>query len=124
MGRRMASTLRKMSEPEAAWMGGMFEGDGHYTMGSYIMGGKGPYFHAEIGVTNNLPEVISACLRATGTGRVRLHSSPIGSEGPMGIRKAHTYRWILSQRNTIEDFFRAIAPYSTKAQTGLAKLKE
>ena len=111
------SDVRVMSDVEAAWMGAIFEGEGSGIVGDYPSGvGHYPTRKITAVVANTDPEVLSACLRFTGSGRV------YGKPAVPGHRPA--FAWTIQKRNSALDFLHQIAPYSWKAQRTLDRAAE
>lgn len=111
-----APKLRQMSIVETAWMGAMVEADGHVTIVRSL--GKNhvmPSVH--VAVTNADPEIMSACLRVTGTGSV------FRKKPPTNLRETKPcYRWNIQAWLDALGFLRRIRPYSMKAQQALNDL--
>ncbi len=103
----LPSRLRRMSPVEAAYMGGMFDGEG-----SFWLRGDDRAGHRRLNVTNYDPEIISACFRLTGTGSA---SAAIVGNNKLSLR------WVLVRQLEIRDFLQQIEPYSARAGGMLQK---
>lgn len=103
---RKPSQVRQMTPIEAAWVGAMIEGEGCI---SISRSHSDTYDNYHLIVGNNSLEVISAMLRATGTGNVYLRAN------------GRLFTWEVGRINSIYDIARQIAPYSEKAQRLLAR---
>ena len=98
-------------------MGAMIEADGHYWISAQL-GPRNVTPSVHVGVTNTDPEVMSACLRVTGAGKVRPHDS--------GLSKLTStkpcFRWYVQAWLDTLGLLQRIRPYSMKAQTALTKI--
>ena len=115
------SSVKEMTEIEAAWMGALLEGEGTAEVAWYpTRQGSGRYTpRIRASVVNTDPELMSACLRLVGTGSVSPRSPREGSFG----KHKQQFVWTLQARNSVLDFFHRVAPYSMKAQDALTRWK-
>lgn len=97
----LAPTIRQMSNEEAAYLGGLFDGDGSvYPRRKQWV----------ICIANNDPELISAPLRFTQTGSV---------QSAIARGKLHML-WHLYRQADVLEFLIQIRPFSAKAQEVLS----
>jgi hypothetical protein len=101
---KLQTTLRKMSEPEKAWVGAFIDAEG----GFYVIA-RGTW---NVNVVNTEPEFLSALLRAT-------HLGVVISKNNHSQAKKHwkpAFQWTFATRVDVDALAEAIAPYSLKAQ--------
>jgi hypothetical protein len=100
-GRKMnyqSSRVRKMTEPEAAWVGAMIEAEGSVVFAPQV----------RVAVVNSDPEIISALLRATGSGTVQIRQPHLGTK--------LLYCWWMSKWREVQALVAQAGPYSMKLQ--------
>ena len=103
MSRRRPSRVRKMNDVEQAYVGAMIDGEGFVGRQSY-------WRHWRIIVTNTSYEIISAMMRATGTGCIVYRA-----EGK-GRRLKPQLQWAVQAQEDVMDIARQCREYSTKLQ--------
>ena len=105
---RQPNACRQMSVVEAAWIGAMLEAEGcciwYDNNGSRTVRAT---------IVNTDPEIMSACLRLTQTGRVT---------GLLRERHRLCFHWNLNPWNSVQSFLGQVAPYSMKAQVALKEM--
>lgn len=104
---RLPSRLRRMRLEEAAYMSGIFDGEE-----SFWLRGDDTAGHRRLNVSNQDPEIISACFRFTGAGGVGI---TIINDNKLCLQ------WLLVRQAEIEDFLWQIKPYSARAEGMLQK---
>jgi len=114
-GNIQPSSLREMSEVEAAWVGAVVDTDGCVYRNRNV---TVPF--TTVSVVNTSLELISALLRVTGTGSIYYRAR---GWTRWGERKTPTLTWAVGGRKTIRALLERIAPYSTKAQQHLEEAK-
>ena len=102
---RLPSRLPRMTLEQAAYLGGLVDGDG-----SIWQHRRGGWF---ISVGNNDPELISACLRFTQAGSVST-----------GIRRNKLHMiWMLGRQEEVLYFAQQLLPYSAKVHDKIRRLE-
>lgn len=120
----LPSSVREMSPVEAAWMGAIFEGEGSGVVGVYRTGARRKLQNTiRACVANSDPEVLSACLRLTGAGRIYYRAVNHAAVQRLIPSAKPMYQWWLGRKNDALDFLRQIAPYSWKAEGTLQRVQ-
>ena len=102
-GQFLPNEAKEMAAVEAAYVGAMLDAEGSVSF-------KG--FCASFTICNTEIELISAILRATGTGGVYYKAAKDH------VKEAWT--WAAGRRNTLDNLAVQLAPYSLKAQKYIA----
>ena len=116
MAAPLPNLLREMTEVEATYVGGMIDADGCI----YVDAARG-YRYVRVLVCNINLDIISALLRATGTGGVYYKFTGLPGWGKE--RKTPIWTWEIGSRATVRALLERIASYSTKAQERLEELR-
>ena len=104
---RRPCRVRPMEPCEAAYVGAMIDAEGSFLIGKQRCGS--PAYR--VTVANTEVEILSAMLRATGTGRIALHPPSPGSFG----RKT-CFVWGAAAYNDVVEIAQQVVRWSTKAQ--------
>lgn len=105
---RLPSRIPNMAPEQAAYLGGLIDGDG--SIWHSRRSKRGGWY---VSVGNNDPELISACLRF----------SQAGSVGATIKRDKVHMIWMLGRQEEVLDFVHQILPYSAKAHDLIRRLK-
>ena len=115
------SSVKKMTETEAAWLAGFMDGEGSI---SCYMGGRAQQFRSWVLTAPNTHHgSIVRCLEITGAGKIRDKKSrkPNPIHKPMWI-------WAVNSKREIRDVIQQIYPYlvikKTQADVFLAEFQE
>ena len=120
MGRGVAAgKARTMTDVEAAWMGAMVEGEGHYFLHPPDSKSRNVGLRIGVAVTNTDPEIMSACLRLTQTGKVDYKGF---ANSRIATARKPCYRWAIQAWTDTLNVLRQLRPYSMKAQAALNEI--
>jgi len=105
--RLRSSSVRQMSNVEAAYVGAMIDGEGYF--GHYAPTGLRRACQHNVMVVNTDLEIISALVRATGL-------AGVGMKNDSALTRKRAWLWYSAAINSLVDLAKQIAPYSFKAQ--------
>ena len=109
-------SLKELSPTEAAWLAGMFDGEG--TLTSYMAGRNKQYRSPVIAIYNNHLPTIEACKALTGIGSIAVKHN----------RTNPNFVWNVKSQRNIAAFLKQILPYSVtkkeRIETFLSQWKD
>ena len=99
---KQPSTVRKMTDVEASWVGAMLEGEGSIGI-KYEHRAQGTYRRAYLALVNTSVETIATILRLVGDGRI--YTTP-GVNKPIWV-------WQLVKIHSVSALLKQLRPYLT-----------